>query len=750
MRLFISTLVISIAFIAHAVATEVIEKIVIEGNARVEEETVRSYLGLREGEANEASRVRGAIKALYATGLFDNVEVKWDKGTLRVQVNENPIVNIVAFEGNEEIADEKLKPLLSLRPRAVYTPGKVQADVNEVLSAYRRTGRFLVRVTPQIIRRDQNRVDVIFEVAEGEKTRIDRIDFVGNKSFSDSDLGTVIATRQSAWWRFLSQADSYDPDRIEFDKELLRRHYIKNGYADFKVVSAVAELTKDRSAFFITFTVSEGPEYNFGTVDVRIDEAFDITRDELLKTVTIEEAARYDGSLVEKNIDALVDAMGAKGFAFIEIDPRINKNDVDRRIDVTFDIRPGPRVYVNRINIKGNTRTRDHVIRREMRIAEGDAFSSNKLQRSKDRLSYLGFFEGVEVKRRETEEPDRLDLDVEVREQSTGEFNIGAGFSTYEGLLATADVTERNFLGKGQNVRLAFALSGERQDFNFSFTEPYFMGQELAAGFDLFNERRDFQEQSSYDQANIGGALRMGFPLGEYRRNSTSLSFRETEISNVDTGASQFVKRDEGKRTSFALSNTVSYDTRDSFLMPSRGFNVAYTADYSGFGSDINYIRNLVSGSWHTELEEDWVISFGARAGFLADLSGDLPVYETFKAGGTTLRGFARSGIGPRDRFTSDALGGKYLVGNNVELRFPIKGMEDFGVQGVLFTDGGIVTDFEDSAAVVDTKTYRISAGTGLFWRSPLGPVRFEFGFPIVKASEDRTEIFSFNFGTRF
>lgn len=750
MRMLLTTLTLMLAMTLQAYAADKVNKVVIEGNARVETETVRSYLGIREGDTHDDARIRGAVKALYATGLFDNVEVNYDGGTVRVKVSENPIVNKVAFEGNENIDDDKLKPQLSLRPRAVYTPGKVQADVNEILAAYRRTGRFLVRVTPQIIRRDQNRVDVIYEIAEGEKTRIDRIEFVGNKAFNDSELGNVIATRESTWWRFLSQADSYDPDRIEFDKELLRRFYIKNGYADFKVVSAVAELTKDRSGFFITYTVSEGPEYNFGTVDVRIDSEFDITRDELLKVLTVKEGEQYDGSKVEKNIDALVDTMGAKGFAFIEVEPRINKNDVDRRIDVTFDIRPGPRVYVNRINIKGNTRTRDYVIRREMRLAEGDAFSSNKLQRSKDRLTYLGFFDKVDVKREETADPDRLDLDVEVNEQSTGEFNIGAGFSTYEGLLATADVTERNFLGRGQNVRVAFALSGERQDFNFSFTEPYFLNQELAAGVDLFNERRDYQDQSSYDQNNLGGALRLGFPVAEYMKDNIRLGFTETEINNVGVGASKFVKRDEGKRDSLMLSNTFSYDTRDSYLLPTRGYNLSYTADYSGFGSNINYIRNMVSGSWHKELDDDLVLSLGARVGYLADLSGDLPVYETFKAGGTTLRGFARSGIGPRDRISGDALGGKYILGNNAELRFPIKGLEDFGVQGILFSDGGIVSDFESDPVVIDTKMYRMSAGTGIFWRSPLGPVRFEFGVPLVKADEDKTEVFSFSFGTRF
>lgn len=737
---------------APAFAVEKIAKLDVLGTERVEPDTVRSYLPLREGDTYRPDDTRQAIKDLYATGLFETVDMAWDDatGTLSVKVKENPIVNEIAFEGNDALDDEKLTKLIALKSRQVFTPGKAQADVNEILAAYRASGRFLAQVTPQIIRRDQNRIDLIFKISEGKRTRITKIDFVGNNAFSDGDLGLVVSTRESAWFRFLTDADSYDPDRLEFDKELLRRYYVRNGYADFRVVSAVAELTRDKDGFFVTYTVEEGPQYKFGVVDVRVEEGIEVDRAFLQGELFLTEGEVYDGSQVEKNVDALIDAMGSKGFAFIDVEPLVNKNDAERTIDITFNVKPGPRVYVDRINIKGNTRTRDYVIRREMRLAEGDAFSSNRLQRSKDRLSYLGFFEKTDIERQEGDAPDKMNLDVTVTEQSTGEFNIGAGFSSEEGALGNANIKERNFLGKGQEVGLDFSLSSKRQDFNFSFTEPYFLGQELSAGIDLYNLRRDYQSQSSYDQQITGGGTRLGFPMGEFTRNTVSLNYRETEINNVDRGASQFVKRDEGKRNSAVLGNLYAIDTRDSLLLPTKGYRAQHSIEYSGFGTDIDYVRNLVSGSWHKTLRDDWVLSLGARAGVLSEIGGRIPLYENFTAGGATLRGFARSGIGPRDRITDDALGGKYVLGNNAELRFPIRGLEEFGVNGILFSDGGIVTEFEDSPNVVDTRTYRVSAGTGIFWRSPMGPLRFEFGFPLVKAAEDDTEVFSFNFGTRF
>ncbi len=745
-----TALVVAVASAANAAPVTAIK---ITGNERVENDTVYTYLPFKVGDDFDASQTSYLVRSLYATGLFANVEIGQDNGVVTVKVTENPLVNKVAFEGNDEIDSKRLEEIISLKPRNIYSPAKVQADVQALQAAYRSRGRFTTNIRAQLIQRDQNRVDVVYKVEEGEKTRIASINFVGNSKYSDSDLSQVIATKRSTWWRFLSTADSYDPARLDVDKDLIRRYYLSNGYADVQVTSAVAELTRDRKDFIVTYTIFEGPRYDFGTIGVALKaEAEGLDMNALGKEVTLKNGELFNAKRVDENTDKLIDQLGSKGFAFLDVKPDYVKHEAERKVDVVFNVTPGPRVYVNRINVEGNTRTRDNVIRREMRLAEGDAYSSDKLKRSRDRLTYLGYFQNVDVTRAETEQPDRIDLDVKVKEQSTGEFNVGAGYSTYDGILATANVTERNFLGKGQRVTVDFAVSQRQQNFNLGFTEPYFMGQELAAGGDLFNTKTDFQDESGYDTATKGGALRMGFPLSEFAKNDIRLGYKETSIENVGVTASKFVKAEAGKRDSITLSNNVSYDNRDSAMTPTRGYRVSLGGDYSGFGSDTDYVRLNLSGSYHYQVVDDWVLSFGGRAGAVEATTGSLPLYEHFMGGGQNLRGFEYGGIGPRDSATGDALGGKYMFGHNIDLSFPLGAtLSEMGVKGVIFTDGGWVSDFDSADSTVqDSKTYRISAGTGIHWRSPIGPLRVEFGVPLVKADEDRDQIFSFAVGTRF
>jgi outer membrane protein insertion porin family len=753
LRLFLCAIA-SVLVVAPQVWAEAISEISVEGNKRVEDSTVMSYLPFRSGDEYQPVKASRAVKTLYGTGLFSDVKLNLSGSKLVVNVVENPMVNKVAFEGNEKLADKRLSEIVKLRARAVFTPAKVQADVQEILAAYRARGRYVVEVEPQLIKREQNRVDVIYKISEGEKTKIRSIRFIGNSRFSDADLRTVVRTKESRFWRFLTTADSYDADRVEVDKELLRRFYIKAGHADFRVISAVTELSRDKKSFYITFTVDEGPIYDFGKVDLTLAaKEPDLKVDEIKEQITLKTGQRYDGARVDDNIGYIYDYLGSKGFAFLGVEPRFERNRDSRIVDVTFLVRPGPRVYVNRINIFGNNQTQERVIRREFRFAEGDAFSSEKLKRTKDRLTFLGYFQGVDMDQKDTEAQDKVDIDVKVVEQSTGEFNIGAGFSTFEGALATTQLREKNFLGRGQSLNLAFALSGKRQDFNFSFTEPYFRDQELSAGFDAFNTRRDFSDESSYDIASTGGAVRFGFPTGEFTRNSVKVGLKEVNIENIESGASQFVTAQEGKKSSLTLANTYSIDTRDSYLAPTKGYHAAFGVEYSGLGSDTDYLRTTVNASVHKELADDWVFSVGGRFGYTNDLGQELPLYEYFHMSGDDVRGFDRRGIGPRDRSTGDALGGTYLAGHNIELTFPIPGGKEMGISGVAFTDGAIITGFSegDGANVIDNRVYRVSAGVGLNWNTPFGaPLRMEFGIPLIEAEEDKSKIFSISFGARF
>ncbi|HEX2858893.1 MAG TPA: outer membrane protein assembly factor BamA [Alphaproteobacteria bacterium] len=747
-------LVLTLIVAATPAWAATVTAIKISGNERVEAETVRSYLPFKEGGQFHEEQTSDIIKSLYGTGLFANVDLKYDNGTVALTVVENPMVNRVAFEGNKEIDTKRLEELVSLKARAIYSPAKVQADVQALEAAYRSRGRFTSTVKAQLIQRDQNRVDVIYAVDEGHKTRIAQLNFVGNKRFSDEELQGIVATKPSAWWRFLSSNDTYDAGRLDVDKELLRRFYLSKGYADVQITSAVAELTRDQKTFIITYTVFEGPRYTYAASDLTLAaDAPGLKADDFKKVITLEKGDTFNAKEIEDVTGNLIDALGNKGYAFLDVAPDYKKDEAAKTIAVNFVIHPGPKVYIDRINISGNTRTRDYVIRREMRLAEGDAYSADKLKRSKDRLQYLGFFEKSDVTTKPTAQPDKVDLDVKVKEQSTGEFNVGAGYSTFDGLLASADVRERNFLGKGQDVNAKFAISQRQQQYNLGFTEPYFLGQELSAGADVFNEQTSYQDESQYDRGTLGGDIRFGFPLSEYTKNNVTTGFKRIKISDVGTGASQFVQRDAGSKNSAFLSNTWSFDNRDSQLTPSRGYRVALTGEYSGFGTADKYLRGLANVSWNKELMDDWVLTLAGKAGAVSGLGGTLPVYEHFMGGGQDLRGFAFGGIGPRDRVTEDALGGRYVLGNSVEMRFPLGGtLKELGVQGVTFVDGGTVTSFDggSSATVNDPSLYRVAAGAGIFWQSPLGPLRLDLGVPVVKASGDRSQLFNFSVGSRF
>jgi len=498
----------------------------IQGNVRAEPETIRSYLQLKEGDSYDPAAADRSLKALFATGLFSDVVIDMQGSTMVVRVTENPILNRVAFEGNRKIDDDKLRDEVQSKPRQVFTRARVQSDVERLLSIYRRSGRYNATVEPKIIRLEQGRVDLVFEIDEGDVTGIKRISFVGNEHFSDGTLRGKIRTTESAWWRFLSSDDRFDPDRLNLDRELLRKYYLSEGYADFRVVSAVAELAPDRSGFFITFTITEGERYKFGKIDVN-SRFQGLDTDQLKSYLTMSEGDWYDADEVEKTVTAMSDAVGTLGYAFVEVRPNIRRNREDHTIDVTFDVQEGPRVYVERINISGNTRTLDKVIRREFRLSEGDAFSTAKVRRSQQRLKNLGFFEKVDVSAAPGSAQDKTNLEVQVVEQSTGEISFGAGFSTTSGILGDISIRERNLLGKGQDLRLGLSLGTLSTLIDLSFTEPYFMDRAVSAGFDIFRTSNDRQNIASYSDRSLGFALRAGWAFTEHTRQTVRYTLQQ-------------------------------------------------------------------------------------------------------------------------------------------------------------------------------------------------------------------------------
>lgn len=729
----------------------VIRDIRVEGNQRIEAEAVRAYLTVKPGDPFDPATLNASFKQLFATGFFSDVRFEREGGTLVIVVTENPIINRIAFEGNDAIEDDILDAEVQLRPRRVFTPARVQEDVRRITDVYRASGRFSATVSPQIIELDQNRVDLVFEIDEGDTTNIDSISFIGNRAFSDGTLRGVIRTKESAFWRLLSTDDIYDPDRLAADRELLRRYYLEHGYADFEVLSAVAELAPDQDDFFITFTVSEGERYNYGNVEIvsTIDRLDPTT---LSTDTELEPGDVYDAEEVEELVQELTEAAEAQGFPFIDVEPQVARDREGRVIDVVIELREGPRVFVERIDIEGNVRTLDKVIRREFVLVEGDPFNPAKVRRSRQRVQNLGFFETVEVTNEPGSAPDKTVVKVRVQEQSTGSLSFGAGYSSFDKFLGDVSIRERNLLGRGQDLRLSLRLSARTQEWDLGFTEPYFLDRNVSAGFDLFRITQDIQEESSHDEKRMGFGLRASYELAPNLTQGLRYSLQKNDITDVSDNASRFIKDQEGTTITSLVGQTLTYDKRDDRFDPREGYFLQMSNDIAGLGGATKFIRTVVRGGAYHELAEDWVLAVSAEAGYEFGYAGkEVGIANRFFLGGDRLRGFKFAGVGPRDVSTNDALGGtKYYVGS-VELEVPLGLPEELGLRGRLFTDVGSLWDvgFEDPT-VFDNSSIRMSVGVGFSWRSPFGPIRVDFGQAVLKEDFDKTEVVRFSFGTRF
>lgn len=733
---------------------DTIAEIRVEGIQRIEPETVRSYMHIRAGEPFDPARIDASLKALYGTGLFSDVSIRREGNNLIVTVVENPIINRVAFEGNDFVDEETLRREVQLRSRLVYSRTQVQNDVRRIIEIYSRLGRFAVTVVPQVIQRDQNRVDLVFEIDEGEPTLIRKITFIGNQAFSDSRLRSVIQSAETSFYAFLTANDVYDPDRVRFDEEQLRRYYLSKGYADFSVLSTTAELSQDKKDFFLTFTVEEGPRYRLRNVDITsqikgvdpkaVEDALEVSEDDW-----------YDGEDVEESVNQLTNAINRLGFAFVDVRPRLTRDREARAIDVTFELQEGPRLFVERINIRGNVRTLDHVIRRELRLAEGDPFNRARYQRSQRRVKSLGYFKSAEFSRRPGSAEDKTVIDVEVEEQSTGSFVIGAGVSSAEGLLTQTSLTERNLLGKGQELRLAASLGSQTQNYELSFTEPYFLERNLSAGFDIFRVTREGTESISFDQSRTGAELRTGFSYNDRLRQGFNYRIVSKEVTDIDDDASLFVKQQEGRAVTSSIGQSLVYDVRDSRIDPTEGYILQLSNDLAGLGGDNRWIRTNLGGAIYYEVVDNWVVRLGSEMGYILGLGKDIRIDDRYFVGGDSrrrsLRGFAVGGIGPRDEATGDALGGNLFVTGSAELAVPLGTSSEYQTKGFLFSDVGTLTDVDASGSgIQDDETIRMSLGVGVGIRTPFGVIRLNYAQPIVKTDFDEKEAFSFRFGTSF
>jgi outer membrane protein insertion porin family len=706
--------------------------------------------------------------------LFSDVEIGLQGADLIVRVSENPIVNQVVFEGQHGLTEQKLRDEVQIRPRGIFTKSRVQADVARIVELYRRSGRISATVTPKIVQLPQKRVDLVFEINEGPKTGVSRINFLGNRSVADGDLRDVLVTKESQWWRFLSSNTNYDPDRIEYDREQLRKYYTNRGFYDFRVVSSVAELVPDQKNFAVTFTIDEGPKYKFGELKVQTENK-KLDPDLLKALLPIKKGQLYQSDKIEDAVDALTFAAGAAGYAFVDIRPRFSADSEKHTVDVVFDVREGPHVYVERINILGNTQTIDPVIRRELLLSEGDAYNKVLLDRSRNQVRALGFFKDVTVEQVPGSAPDKTVVNVTVEEQPTGELSFGAGFSSVDKLLLDVGVTQRNFRGRGQDLRARVSLGTLRRTVDFSFTEPRFLGRHLAAGADLFSYKYDFGNAASFNTESTGGGVHLGFPINTYSYLDTRYQLTQNKIdiaaSYCTSVPEPAICQQRGSYLTSLFGYSLRMDRRNDPIRPTRGWKGNFKQDLAGFGGDVKYLRSEIEGSWYRGIRPNWVVTLSGSAGLVNGWGGDtVRINDRFFKGGNSFRGFETAGIGPRDVTSKDALGGNAYAIGTVEMSFPNGLPEEYGIKTALFTDFGTAGYLDDVykrstpcttitsgsppvkklTGVCDDLALRASAGLSVKWKSPMGPIQLDFSHVFAKENYDKTEVFRFSTFTNF
>lgn len=760
--LFLAVAIISLFSIdvSNAQPGGTIREITVQGNQRVEAETVKSYLTLAVGDGFDESKIDKSLKALFATGLFADVTIRREGDNLAVRVVENPIINRVAFENNHHVKTDQLEKEVQLKARAVYTRTKVQTDVKRILDLYRHNGRFAATVEPKLIELPQNRVDLVFEINEGEGTYVEQIAFLNNKYFDDNELKDIIQTREERWWRFLSSDDTYDPDRVNYDRELLRRFYMKNGYADFRVVSSVAELSSDREKFYITFTLDEGERYRIGKVVIK-SALKDLHAEDLTYAIKdVETGDWYNADQIEDIVQKLTDAVGNKGYAFTDIRPALSRNRDARTIDVTFDIKEAPHVFVERIDIEGNVATLDKVIRREFRLVEGDAFNAARLRRSRERIKDLDFFEKSDVTNVASDTaPDRTVIKAVVTEKSTGQVQFGLGYSTTIGALVDVGLSQRNLLGTGQTAAINASLAVKQTQITLGYTEPYFMDRHVAAGFDIFRSDTSVNQTLVYAATTTGADIRFGYSYDEFLSQLWKYTISETNVHDVQSGASVYIQEEAGLTTVSSVGQTLLYDRRDSRIQTTSGYYLRFGTEIAGVGGSEHWLRtNVGAGKYfHLSHDEGWVLSFTGTAQDIHAYDGNnIRINERFFLGGDTMRGFKVGGVSPRDYSSGDALGGLWEAVASAELKVPLGLPKEFGVQGLLFTDVGTIGPTDNSvkgiagAIIQQSSAPRVSTGVGVIWKSPMGPINIDLAFPLVRESYDKIQIFRLNFGQRF
>jgi len=747
---------------ANAAQAAVVSSISVRGNKRVSTSTVADFVGFKAGKNYSAADVDDAVKRLFATGLFSDVNVSVSGSTLVVSVSELSIVNQVIFRGNRKQKDANLRSVVRLQPRGAFDQATMDDDVQAITDSYSRIGRNDVTVNAEVVDLGENRVNVVFNIQEGDRTKITQINFVGNNAFSDRRLQSVISTKKSNPLSWLTRNDIYDDQRLAADEEQLRRFYFNHGYADFRVLSSSGDVDPNTGNVMITIEVDEGERYSFGVVDVD-STVSGVSADDLKGTISTRSGATYSAEDVENTLIKMSERLAAAGFPFAEVTPVGNRNFETGTIDVSYVVDQGQRAFIERIEIVGNARTRDYVIRREFDLSEGDAFNQILLRRAQKRLEALNYFERVEITTRPGSAPDRVIIVVNAVDKSTGEFGIGAGYTTggtssSGGVSVEASILERNFLGRGQTIRVGVGGGVDNRTYNLSFTEPYFLGYRLAATAAVF---RRTQNYNTYDTANQGGSISFGLPITENLKADIGYSFEQSEYSNVNTASApasiqQDIAVNGTTWNKSAVRYGLTYNTIDDVQNPHEGLYLRLSQEVAGLGGDAKHVATTFNGSYYRTLSEEAELVGAVKlgAGNITGIGQDVRTIDHFRLGPNQIRGFAFNGIGPTEggaTGTSEHIGGKTYVNATAEAQFPLPLLApDLGFKGAVFADAATLFGHDSATAANTGMEWRASAGFSVIWQSPFAPLRFDYAVPIVKEATDKEQRFNFSVSTAF
>jgi outer membrane protein insertion porin family len=731
--------------------------VAIEGNEFVDNPTILGLAGIARGQEISAAELNDAYQRIANSGLFEEVELVPQGSTLLIRVREYPTINVINFEGNRRLKDEALSEIIQSESRRVYSPANAEADAAAIAEAYRVQGRLAATVEPKIIRRDGNRVDLVFEIAEGRVVEIERLSFVGNRAFSDRRLRQVLETKQAGLLRTFVRRDTFIAERLELDKQLLTDFYLARGYVDVQVTDASADVVRERDATFVTFTIREGQSFRIGGVST-VSEVEGVDAAEFEAVQKIRGGQTWSPGLIENNIARMESLAQKKGLNFIRIDPRVTRNDADGTLDIEFALVRGERVFVERIDIEGNATTLDQVIRRQFRSVEGDPLNPREIRQSAERIRALGFFTNAEVEAQPGSSPDTVVVDVQVEEQPTGSLSFGLSYGVAAGLGGQISLTETNFLGRGQALSLSLSSGTDNANWAFSFTEPAFLGRDLRFNVNGYYRETD-QQQSNYDTRNIGLATGIGFPISEQGRLDLRLKVSSDRISDLSPDSSAILQAEEaeGELLSSGIGYTYEYDNRLTGLNPNGGILLRFSQDITGLGGDTKYVSTtFLAQTERRVLNEEVTLRAALEGGVLSSYGGYTSRVTERYFGNGKIRGFEPNGIGPRDlgAVNEDALGGNAFAVARFEAEFPLGLPEEYGITGGLFLDVGSVWSLDNTAGtggpVDDSLNLRSAAGLSIFWNTPIGPLRFNFSNALVKESYDKEQSFDLTLSTRF